>query len=108
MSKIDSIKADLKTIMTDELVRAFRLSGCDPECHCCQKNILIGDTFTLSEINDPELEELKDEMLCIACTPDMLLKERRRQKELVKREREKYAREKIAQGGHGYSRKHQL
>lgn len=104
MSEIDGIIADEDVVMTSALVRAFKMSGCDPACHCCGKEIKIGEEFKLACVLSVEntrsrnpVETPNDEMLCSACTPKKLIAMRRR-------EQRKTVAYHIAQGG-GFTRK---
>lgn len=79
MSIINEIPADAEVEMTLELQRVFRMEGCDPECHCCERSIVIGDLFTLAydEVSG------NDEMLCVHC--DITALRSRREKLLQER-----------------------
>ncbi len=73
---LDDIPADMVTVMTDVIDRAFKLAGCDPTCHCCHVVIAIGDTFILARYNKQRftttLAERKEQdiMLCSKCDVD--------------------------------------
>ena len=77
MSVVDDIAPDEMCTMTAQLDRAFRALDCEPECHCCEKPILIGHKFKLAYIKRPEGgwidPESTDEMLCYHCSPAKLL-----------------------------------
>lgn len=77
---IDEIIPDEELTMTQTLKRAFLLEGCNPACHCCEKEIVIGEVFKLAFIEHKNIEYVyspdvsEDEMLCSVCTPEMLKK----------------------------------
>lgn len=82
--KIDDIPADVTILMTADLIRAFKSEGCEPTCHNCGKDLIVGILFKLAEFKKLEcytgwtlktaLEqaESEDEMLCNNCTADDL------------------------------------
>lgn len=49
---VEEIPSNELVVMTDFLHRAFNAGGCDPTCHCCNKNIPAGDNFKLSTVED--------------------------------------------------------
>lgn len=76
--QLDSLPSDVEITMTTDLIRAFKIEGCDPACHCCYRKIIAGEKFKLSMIDalggyNLEDTKLNDEMLCCDCTPDMLI-----------------------------------
>ena len=81
---IDKILSDEIVVMTDVLIRAFKSNNCNPACHCCGDKIKSGDKFKLAlvtyrpywnyqEGRQAKKTEIVDEMLCVICTPKMLL-----------------------------------
>lgn len=76
MDILDGIIADDVLVMTPEFVRAFRLAGCDPACHCCGKPIKVGRKFKLAAVVLPTYYDPKpdvtDQMLCGRCSVNML------------------------------------
>ena len=99
---LDSIVADEEVLMTDALVRAFEIEGCEPACHCCGEDIVSGDMFKLQMIKTMKEKTLpkksaNDEMLCKDCTADMLILNR-------KKKRKDYL--KWKEVNPGYTRKH--
>ncbi len=70
---VEDIPPDEIVEMTVTLDRAFRAVGCEPECHCCEKPILIGHKFKLALVVDPFYKQSTDQMLCYHCTPAKLL-----------------------------------
>jgi len=105
MKEIDEIKSDEKVVMTAILIRAFKMAGCDPACHCCDKELKAGDIFTLAEVksisnvrNVRSEPETNDEMLCSNCNPAKLIRKRQR----LQNERITYH----ARQGGGFTRPH--
>lgn len=107
MELINEIKSDVLMGMTENLIRAFRIKGCDPACHCCNKKIEAGDKFKLAEVKavvagsfyeDAKLET-NDEMLCGKCTPVELANSRKKQR---KRDKSRW----MAGRTGGFTRKH--
>ena len=86
---IDEIPADTELVMTADLRRCFLVAGCDPACHCCDKDIKDGATFKLAQI------DTMDKMLCSRCTPRMFRNARARQRQFN-----------LSRGGSGYERQH--
>lgn len=84
-----TIPADTTIEMTDDLIRAFKLLGCDPTCHNCGMKLTAGVPFKLAYVKDPlcwadcsleyclESANEEDEMLCDNCTADDLLESRK-------------------------------
>ena len=83
---INEIPADTEIEMTGELIRAFKVAGCHPTCHCCGKELIEGqpfklayikslDRFTVTYHTDERHKEFKeeDEMLCNKCSPADLI-----------------------------------
>lgn len=80
---LDSIVANEEVLMTVELIRAFKIVGCEPACHCCGEDLLQGDIFKLEMIKTEDLigseSSFNDEMLCKNCTANMLISLRRQE-----------------------------
>jgi len=100
MNELDKIAADELVIMTKTLRRLFLIEKCDPACHCCYTKIDNFQHFRLAEVNG------NDEMLCEKCTPENLIEMRRMEEIKKKRDRREYVKQKIAAGGHGFTRIH--
>ena len=108
---LDEIPADAEIEMTAELIRAFKLCGCDPTCHCCGKQLIEGrafklayitslDRFTVTYHTGEKYRTMKesDEMLCSECTPaDLIAYQERLWKEGEKSYENRYS---------GYTRSH--
>jgi len=85
--KLNEIPADVALVITDELIRAFRVENCDPRCHCCGTKIEAGMVFKLAYVKTVGFwytdqdkvsqgykgQKAKDEMLCEKCTADDLI-----------------------------------
>lgn len=110
---IKDIPPDDVLTMTKQLVRAFVLLGCDPECHSCLKQIRPGMKFKLAFCkptvavlmkNSRLTEEGTDQMLCRECTPKTLFAN------IAKRRKEATMthsiRSVIGSVGSGYTRPH--
>lgn len=89
MSEIDKIVADVETVMTSVLIRAFKALGCNPACHCCGKELKDGNIFKLAMVTTrpywsygdmapSPTTETSDEMLCAVCTPERLIAVRKK------------------------------
>lgn len=88
MTDIDDIPADTSIDLTEDLVRAFKSVGCDPRCHNCGEELVIGEPFKLAYVKvlqyytgwtlehaEDQADEV-DEMLCDSCSPEDLYKSR--------------------------------
>lgn len=86
MPEIADIPADETVTMTFALMRAFRIEGCNPACHCCGKKIEAGAEFKLAFVKTIGVwyqgytlkrgykgQVPEDEMLCDTCTVDDLI-----------------------------------
>ena len=102
MTILDDIIADVEIEMTEDLIRAFRIEGCDPACHCCEKTLEAGKMFKLAVVETADWwannTVANDEMLCCDCTAEMLIQ---RKIELAKTHHKDLDRSR-----NGYTRKH--
>lgn len=104
---LDDIPPDETLIMTAQMYRLFKLAGCEPNCHCCNDPINIGELFKLATCevlrftgaSTPRKKELKDIMLCGNCDRDDLKRMQRNKMSRVAKWRRDNPRA-------GYSRPH--
>ena len=70
---LDDIQPNETLQLTAQIARLFKLAGCDPTCHCCREEIVVGDFFKLQTYNVQRTTNTtierheRDIMLCADC-----------------------------------------
>ena len=102
--KVEEIPSDKLVVMTKFWHKAFNTAGCNPMCHCCMRDIKIGEKFKLATVETNKTDsansgislmakiESREVMLCQSCSVEDMNK-------MTKINKEKYEEYRNSGGG---------